>query len=249
MSRVSRTDLIVADRRGDVGRPLRSPDEFVSPIKRLIVCCDGRFASADFNQVGISAQDILLQFSNLNLFLVKSLVDVDSRLIPLAGTWLNSDNGMLNGKLQVESNVTRISRAILPEDDRGIQQIVYYGKGVATEGGMLDRVVMGAVGEGLNQNVREAYSFLSNNYAPGDEIYLVGFSRGAFTARTVAGLIGVVGLLTKRGTSYLPEVFKDVLNRRDQYYVPKHPDIPFPNKPSASSPRYKEELVRVSLIL
>jgi hypothetical protein len=50
---------------------------------------------------------------------------------------------MLNGHLQVESNVTRIARAILPESEDGIQQIVYYGKGVASQGGFVDRVVMG----------------------------------------------------------------------------------------------------------
>jgi uncharacterized protein (DUF2235 family) len=169
---------------------------------------------------------------------------------------------MINGKRQVESNVTRIARAIKAESHDGVQQIVYYGKGVATQGGMVDRVVMGkrttcseiemqlakpfsgAVGEGLNQNVREAYSFVSNNYHHGDEIILIGFSRGAFTARTVAGLIGAIGVLTKRGLSYLPEVYKDVLHRREPDYQSREPDIPFPRKPSASDPRYKQELVR-----
>ena len=50
---------------------------------------------------------------------------------------------MINGKRQVESNVTRISRAIKPETKDGIQQIVYYHKGVASQGGVIDRTVMG----------------------------------------------------------------------------------------------------------
>jgi uncharacterized protein (DUF2235 family) len=50
---------------------------------------------------------------------------------------------MMNGKRQVESNVTRIARAIKAESHDGIQQIVYYGKGVASQGGVVDRVVMG----------------------------------------------------------------------------------------------------------
>jgi len=162
------------------------------------------------------------------------------------GTWLDSDSHKLNGELQVESNVTRIARAILPEDDAGIQQIVYYHKGVGASGRILDRVVMGAVGEGLNQNVREAYSFVANNYALGDEIYLIGFSRGAFTVRTVAGLIDAVGMLTKRGLGALPEVFNDVLNRRNPHYRARLPDVPFRDKPSASNPRYRAELERVS---
>jgi hypothetical protein len=96
--------------------------------------------------------------------------------------------------------------------------------------------------------VREAYSFLATNYSPGDEIFLIGFSRGAFTARSIAGLIAQVGLLTKSGLGYLADVFKDVKHQRDPHYRPKNPNIPFPNKPSAHDPRYREELVRVRLL-
>jgi uncharacterized protein (DUF2235 family) len=101
----------------------------------------------------------------------------------------------------------------------------------------------GSVGEGLDDAVREAYSFLSNNYTPGDEIFLVGFSRGAFTVRAVAGMIGTVGLLTKKGLPYWPEVFKDVIHRHDRFYRPKEPDLPFRNKPRMG-PEYREELWR-----
>jgi Uncharacterized alpha/beta hydrolase domain (DUF2235) len=99
----------------------------------------------------------------------------------------------------------------------------------------------------LNQNVREAYAFVANNYERGDEIFLIGFSRGAFTARTIGGLISEIGVLTKRGLSYLPEIYKDVLHRRDRDYRPKYPDIPFPHKPLEGDPRYREELRRRGL--
>ena len=107
----------------------------------------------------------------------------------------------------------------------------------------------GATGLGLNENVREAYSFIANNWSHGDEIFLIGFSRGAFTARTVAGLIDSIGLLTKPGLSYLPEIFQDVLHRRNPDYKPRNPRVPFPNKPSASDPRYVAELESVSVPL
>jgi hypothetical protein len=55
----------------------------------------------------------------------------------------------------------------------------------------------GAVGLGLSRNVRDAYSFLAENYCEGDEIFLFGFSRGAYTARSVAGIIGWTGLIHK----------------------------------------------------
>ena len=80
-----------------------------------------------------------------------------------------------------------------------------------------------------------------------DEIFLFGFSRGAFTARSIAGLIAGVGLLTKAGLPYLAEVFKDFENRGNPNYRPANLDSPFPNKPSASDPRYEEELEKRGL--
>ncbi|PVH99086.1 hypothetical protein DM02DRAFT_565144, partial [Periconia macrospinosa] len=168
-------------------------------------------------------------------------------IVACDGTWLNSDNGMHNGQLSVPSNVTRISRAIKAVSQDGIPQIVNYHFGIGATGRPLHRLIRGATGEGLGENVREAYSFLANNYHVGDEIFLIGFSRGAFTARSIAGLIGEVGLLTKKGLNSLPEVFEDVRGRRDPKYVPKNPHVPFPNKPSANSPRYAEELERRGL--
>ncbi|KAF2086716.1 hypothetical protein K490DRAFT_15318, partial [Saccharata proteae CBS 121410] len=160
------------------------------------------------------------------------------------GTWLNSDNGMANGELAIPSNVTRLSRAVRPVSKDGVSQIVYYHFGVGARGNVINRVVGGATGGGLEENIREGYSFLSNNYSPGDEIFLVGFSRGAYTARSIAGLIGQVGMLTKKGLGALAAIFDDVIHRRDRHYRDRNPTIPFAHKPSASDPRYREELAR-----
>ena len=94
------------------------------------------------------------------------------------------------------TNVVKMVRAIEPADTQGRPQIVYYDPGVGTGNG-LDRLIGGAFGIGLSQNVRDAYQFLVNNYEPGDAIFLFGFSRGAFTVRSLGGLIGTVGLLHK----------------------------------------------------
>ena len=85
---------------------------------------------------------------------------------------------------------------------------------------------------------------MSNNYHPGDEIFFFGFSRGAFTARSIASLIDGVGLLSKDGLPYLAEIFKDWENAYNDRYKPANPDLPFPDKPSASDPRYKKLLVK-----
>ena len=67
----------------------------------------------------------------------------------------------------------------------------------------------------------------------------------AFTARSIAGLVGDIGLLTKAGLPYLAEVFLDFENRSNSRYRPAYRNIPFPNKPSASDPLYADELERV----
>lgn len=63
------------------------------------------------------------------------------------------------------------------------------------------------MGLGLTENLREAYAFIANNYAEGDEIFLFGFSRGAYTARSVAGFIGVLGVLNKAGMHHFKPIY------------------------------------------
>jgi uncharacterized protein (DUF2235 family) len=110
------------------------------------------------------------------------------------GTWNDADSA---GEF---TNVVRMARAILPTDVRAggeVPQIVYYQSGVGTGADLVQRVLGGSVGLGLSRNVRDAYGFVAANYCPRDEIFLFGFSRGAYTARSVAGLIGYAGLLQK----------------------------------------------------
>jgi uncharacterized protein (DUF2235 family) len=94
------------------------------------------------------------------------------------------------------TNVTKMTRAIQPRAAGGEAQLVYYDKGVGT-GNALDRFLGGTMGVGLSDNVQEAYRFLALNYEAGDRIVMFGFSRGAFTVRSLAGLVGLVGLLRK----------------------------------------------------
>ena len=107
------------------------------------------------------------------------------------GTWNAADSG------SEETNVAKLSRAIPGSDRDGTLQTVLYLRGVGT-GGLTDRVLGGAFGEGVESNLRSGYMFIAQNYAPGDDIFLFGFSRGAFTARSLSGFIGASGLL-KRG--------------------------------------------------
>lgn len=99
------------------------------------------------------------------------------------GTWNRPDG-------EKATNVVKMARAIAPTDSNGMDQIVFYDAGVGT-GNLLDRVTGGAFGGGLEKNVQDGYRFLVHNFEKGDEIYLFGFSRGAYTVRSLAGLIRV----------------------------------------------------------
>jgi uncharacterized protein (DUF2235 family) len=108
-------------------------------------------------------------------------------------------DGTWNSPLQKrETNVVALLRAIKPTAEPGhIPQIVLYHLGVGT-GNFLDRLIGGGAGVGLSNSVKACYGFLVDNYRPGDEILLFGFSRGAYVVRSVAGMIGCVGLLQKK---------------------------------------------------
>jgi uncharacterized protein (DUF2235 family) len=90
----------------------------------------------------------------------------------------------------------KTARALLPEDSRGTAQVIHYESGVGTDLDM--RLFGGAFGSGLFDNVRSCYRFLVHNFNPGDTLYFFGFSRGAYTARSLAGLVRNSGIL-KRG--------------------------------------------------
>jgi hypothetical protein len=113
-------------------------------------------------------------------------------LVCCDGTWNKPDSRTI-------TNVEKIARTVQGDAGAagGVHQLVYYISGVGAGSYTADRLLGGAFGFGLFHNVIACYRFLAQNYEPGDEIFIVGFSRGAYTARSVAGMVGRVGLLTK----------------------------------------------------
>jgi uncharacterized protein (DUF2235 family) len=130
-------------------------------------------------------------------------------VVCLDGTWNQPEK--LNGH-RAPTNVLKFMRALLPTGPHGRCQAVFYDPGVGTAG-IIDRITGGVFGVGLSQNILDGYTFIANNYDAGeyngepDDIFLLGFSRGAFTARSLAGMLGAVGLLKKRDMNRLPEAF------------------------------------------
>ena len=107
------------------------------------------------------------------------------------GTWNRPDQR--DRDRVVPSNVVKAARAMSGKTPAGTEQHVYYDTGVGT-GGQWDHFKGGVFGIGLLENVKQAYSALGSHYEIGDKLFLFGFSRGAYTARSLAGLIGLCGI-------------------------------------------------------
>ncbi len=118
------------------------------------------------------------------------------------GTWNLRDQEDEHGKRR-PSNVTKMARAVRPRDRHGVDQIVFYHDGLGTRG-PLDKLTGGAFGDGIEDNVRNLYRFIVYNYEPGDEIFFFGFSRGAFTVRTLASFMNWVDLIEKDDDFWVP---------------------------------------------
>jgi uncharacterized protein (DUF2235 family) len=103
------------------------------------------------------------------------------------------------------TNVVLLAESVIPVTKTGVQQIVYYDEGVGTSSD--DTFRGGAFGKGLNLNIREAYRFLIFNYQPGDELFVFGFSRGAFTARSFVGFLRCAGVLPQSEVVRLDEAW------------------------------------------
>lgn len=108
------------------------------------------------------------------------------------GTWNTPDQEQ--NEVPAPTNVVRLYNAIASMAQDVIQE-TYYHPGVGTEGGLLSRSAGGMYGLGLSKNIISAYTWLGTRYEAGDKIFLFGFSRGAFTVRSLAGFLARCGLL------------------------------------------------------
>ena len=138
--------------------------------KNIVFCADGTWNGDNNDPADITAPtNVLKLFNNL------------------AGTDTVDTIGLANEQERV-----------LNDEGGQLRQIAKYLHGVGDSSNWLVKVLGGAVGAGLVGRVIRGYTFLSRNYKPGDAIYLNGFSRGAYTARALAGLVAAKGLLDAR---------------------------------------------------
>jgi uncharacterized protein (DUF2235 family) len=122
----------------------------------------------------------------------------------LDGTWDTYQEGVSNN-----SNVGRMYEATVRDDPR---QVVHYTRGVGTD--WYDKIKGGAFGVGLSDRIQEAYQFITDQYDDGDAIFIFGFSRGAYEARSLGGMVGRVGLLdrTRFAATNRKDMFDIVFN-------------------------------------
>jgi uncharacterized protein (DUF2235 family) len=88
------------------------------------------------------------------------------------------------------TNVYRFFKGLTTSSD----QVAFYDDGVGADGSGIERLIQGAVGDGLLQKIKDGYTKIAHSYEVGDKVFLVGFSRGAYTARSLAGMIAACGL-------------------------------------------------------
>jgi len=127
------------------------------------------------------------------------------------GTWNHPDESV--DGVPAPTNVCKLFNALLQSD----RQAPHYDSGVGTDGTPIDRLLGGAIGDGLFQKIMDGYTVVARGYQDGDEIYLFGFSRGAYTVRCLAGMIAVSGLPS-------PGKFDSQATKAafDAYRAPKH---------------------------
>ena len=145
------------------------------------------------------------------------------RLVVCAdGTWKSRDDR------SDATNVEKLCDAVLPVAADGTPQRARYFPGVGTS--RRERLLGGAFGVGLSRNVQESYRWLAQEWEPGDELFLFGFSRGAFTVRSLAGMVRNVGLLPP-----------DALSRVEQAYGHYRDTDPAWRPDGARAVRYREQ--------
>ena len=109
------------------------------------------------------------------------------------GTWSKPADEALPADGRVETNVCRFYESIKDKAADGTKQVKWYDEGVGTK--WYDRFIGGSIGAGLELNIVQGYEHLAQQYEAGDEVYVLGFSRGAYTARSLVGMIRNCGLI------------------------------------------------------
>jgi uncharacterized protein (DUF2235 family) len=115
----------------------------------------------------------------------------------------------LRGDPTADSALLAEEQEIVEPGDGG--QVAKYLHGVGDSRNVIIKLLGGAFGDGIIARIVRGYTYISRNYEPGDSIILIGFSRGAYTARALGGMIADVGLLNANSPNF------DLSNKENAY--------------------------------
>ncbi len=117
------------------------------------------------------------------------------------GTWNRPEEDLQQDE---PTNVLKLARSIRPRQG-DLEQHVFYDWGL---GSYHNAFAAGVTGSGIHKNILDGYRYIVQNYAAGDEIYLFGFSRGAYTVRALCGLIYNCGIVTRPNARLIEAAWK-----------------------------------------
>ena len=141
------------------------------------------------------------------------------------GTWNTPDQPN-------PTNVRKLYLATAPHSTDGNRQVPAYDPGVGTEGNRFQRWLGGFSGTGLDKNILDGYRFLVENHEDEDEIFLFGFSRGAYTSRSLVGLVRNCGILKPEHADRIDEAMSLYRSRKKNDENPQDPEQDAPGQPS-----------------
>ncbi|GGC28410.1 hypothetical protein GCM10011504_03270 [Siccirubricoccus deserti] len=166
--------------------------------RRIVICCDGTGNRPDDEEEGLPATTNVWKIHH-------GLVCDDTQT-----SWY--DPGVATDTSSTAAEAAFSRRVLETVGSRT-------GGQIAATFGRLRRLIEGATGIGITENIAQAYAEIVRQYRPGDRIYLIGFSRGAYTARCVAGVIGRCGLLRAEYGRYADDVVHLYRTRADPAQV------------------------------
>lgn len=117
------------------------------------------------------------------------------------GTWNRPEEDL---QKDIPTNVLKMARAIRPFAADSLPQHVFYDWGI---GSYYNALIGGITGQGIHKNIMDAYRYIVQNFTPGTDIYLFGFSRGAYTVRSLCGLINNCGILKRPDARLIQQAF------------------------------------------
>ncbi len=128
------------------------------------------------------------------------------------GTWNSPEKGG-------STNVLKMARAVKPVAN-GTEQVAFYDWGVGTD---RKKLAGGITGAGIDKNIMDCYRFIVHNYKKGDHLFFFGFSRGAYTVRSLGGFIRNCGLMKREHANQIPAAYR-LYRKRTRASRPDEPD-------------------------